>query len=481
MLVKPVDLPLSEADWSTSAPAAQGLLAMLWAEVHRLQASVAALQERVQQTSANSSRPPSSDPPGVRRPGRPPSGRKAGGQPGHTGHGHALLPVAEVDAVLPVRPSHCRQCGAALGGDDPHAHRHQVMEIPPVRAQVTEYQLHTLRCPRCGTLTEAAWPEGVPTGTVGPRLQALVALLGGGYRLSRRQTQGLLADTVGVELSLGTVHALEQATAEAVAAPVQEAEAYVQQHRQANVDETSWKEGKGRAWLWTVVTRWVTIFAIQASRGSQVVKQLLGETFGGVVGSDRWSAYSYLPLRQRQLCWAHLRRDLEAMRERGGDSAVIATPLLTHVDRMFHWWHRVRDGTLQWRTFQGYMRPVQAQVRQYLQLGQQASHPKTAAFCRKVLAAEEALWTFVRCPGVEPTNNAAERALRHGVLWRRASFGTRTAAGSRTVQRLMTVVATLRQQQRDVLGYLTAACQAAVLHQPAPSLLPTAQPERARA
>ncbi|MEW6752592.1 MAG: IS66 family transposase, partial [Candidatus Latescibacterota bacterium] len=430
MLPKPIDLPLSDTEWDDPSPATkQGLLTLLWAEVtslraevQRLQAALAALHERVQQNSTNSSRPPSSDPPGRRRPGRPPSGRRPGGQPGRTDHGHTLLPVDQVDAVVPVRPTHCRQCGAALSGDDPHARRYQVTDIPPVRLQVTEYQLHTLRCAHCDTLTEAAWPEGVPTGSVGPRLQALVGLLGGAYRLSRRQIQGLLADAVGVELSLGTVHALEQATAAAVAVPVEEAEAYVQQQDTANVDETGWKEGRERAWLWTVVTRWVTIFTIAASRGSQVVKQLLGELFGGVVGSDRGSAYSYLPLRRRQLCWAHLRRELEAMRERGADSAVVATPLLAAVDRMFHWWHRVRDGTLQRRTFQGYMRPVQTQVREYLQLGQQASHAKTAAFCRKVLAAEEALWTFVRCPGVEPTNgregpqtrrSLAPQQLRH--------------------------------------------------------------------
>ena len=240
----------------------------------------------------------------------------------------------------------------------------------------------------------------------------------------------------------------------------------------ANLDETGWQEARQRAWRWTAVTAWITVFTIQASRGSRVVRQLWGETFDGVVGSDRWSAYSYLSLQRRQLCWSHLAREFEAMVDRGGASAQLGALLQGRVEQMFVWWHRVRDGTLKRRRFQVYMVALKAQVRRYLRSGQHGAHRQTAGTCDQILRVEAAWWTFVSQEGVEPTNNAAERALRHGVLWRKTSFGTHRVAGSRFVERMMTVVATLRQQNRDVLEYLTQAIQADLLGQAPPSLLP---------
>jgi transposase len=495
MLAKPPDLPLSDVDWQATPVAAQALLVMLWAEAQQLrtevtrlrdqvvslQDQVANLREQVQRSSRNSSRPPSSDPP-TGKPRRPKArGRSPGGQPGHEGHGRGLLPIEQVDQIVPVKPSCCRQCGAWLSGDDPHPQRHQVTEVPPVRAQVTEYQLHTLRCPECQRLTEAAWPAGVPRGAFGPRVQALVSLLSGAYRLSQRQIQALLADGFGVELSLGTVSQLEQASAAGLAAPVAAAVDYVQQQAVANVDETGWREARRRAWLWTAVTEWVTVFTVSLSRGHQVVQTLLGKPFAGIVGSDRYSAYSYLSRRRRQICWAHLDREFQAFVDRGGESAQIGKVLQGMVDQLFVWWHRVRDGTLKRSSFQVYVADLRPRLRLYLRFGQQGRHPKTASTCSEILQVEPALWTFVRHEGVEPTNNAAERALRQGVLWRKSSFGTHSPAGSRFVERVLTVVATLRQQQRDVLEYLTQAAQAGLLGQDPPSLLPAVKLKPTRA
>ena len=471
-MTKPSDLPISEADWQQTPPSVQEVVVTLWHRLDHLEATVAALQERLSQNSRNSSRPPSSDPPSVEKPSRRPSGRSPGGQPGHEGHGRELLPLEQVDVVVPVKPAWCRHCGAVLSGTDAHPIRHQVTELPPVQAEVREYQLHSLGCSHCGLLTEAAWPEGVPRGAFGPRLQAMVSLLSGAYRLSKRQIQALLQDGFGVGMGLGSVSQLEQATSQALAEPVEAARQQVQQEEAVNVDESGWKEGKVKAWLWTAVTQWVTVFAIRFTRGSKEVRHLLGEAYEGIVGSDRWSAYTFLPLDQRQICWAHLRREFQAFVERGGESARIGQALLDWTDQMFTWWHRIRDGTLKRSSFQTYMAPVKAQVHLYLWLGQHCAHPKTETTCQQVLKVEKALWTFVHTEGVEPTNNAAERALRHGVLWRKSSFGTHSAAGSRFVERILTVVATRRQQHKPVLEYLTAACQAALYGHAPPSLLP---------
>jgi transposase len=247
----------------------------------------------------------------------------------------------------------------------------------------------------------------------------------------------------------------------------------VQQPPTAYLDETGWREGQQRAWLWTAVTSWVTVFVVRRSRGGKVAQELLGERFWGYLVTDRWSAYTWYPTWRRQVCWAHLLRDLEAMIARGGQSQMIGEALQAQARQMFQGWHRVRDGTLAHTTFARYMWPIRREVERLLAAGQTCGVPKTEGMCREILKVRQALWTFVRHTGVEPTNNAAERAIRPGVLWRKGSFGTQSADGSRFVEAMMTVVATLKQQHRNVLDYLTAACEAAHHKTSAPSLLPT--------
>jgi transposase len=468
-------IPFPPEIWERIPPEAQAYIRALENRVAALEATVQQLREQVQQTSRTSSRPPSSDPPQAlgKRPRREPTGRRPGGQPGHEGQARALVPVEEVDVVVPVKPERCHHCQHLLPGEDPQPQRHQVTEIPPVKPVVTEYQVHRLVCPACGEETRTEVPAGVPTGGFGPRVQAITALCTGAYHLSKRTTQRALEDMFGVQMGLGTIATLEHATVQAVAEPVAEARAYVQQQPAAYLDETGWREGQQRAWLWTAVTEWVTVFVVRASRGGKVAQELLGERFWGWLVTDRWSAYTWYPPWRRQVCWAHLLRDIEAMIERGGRSREIGEALQVQARQMFQWWHRVREGTLAHRTFASYMWPVRQEVERLLEAGQTCGVPKTEGTCRELLKLRQALWTFVRHEGVEPTNNAAERAIRPGVLWRKGSFGTQSAEGSRFVEAMMTVVATLKQQHRNVLAYVTAACEAALCGQPAPSLLPT--------
>jgi transposase len=282
-----------------------------------------------------------------------------------------------------------------------------------------------------------------------------------------------MADLLGRPMGLGTIANLAQATAQTLTAPVAEARAYVQAQPVAYLDETGWREGQQRAWLWAAVTAWVTVFVVRLSRSGKVAQELLGERFWGWLVTDRWSAYTWYPAWRRQFCWAHLLRDIEAMIARGGRSREIGEALRAQARQMFHWWHRVRDGTLAHTTFARYMWPVRREMERRLEAGQTCGVPKTEGTCREILKLRQALWTFVRHDGVEPTNNAAERAIRPGVLWRKGSFGTQSPEGSRFVETMMTVVATLKQQHRNVLDYVIAACEAALCGEPAPSLLPT--------
>ena len=370
-----------------------------------------------------------------------------------------------------LKPEQCTHCQAPLLGDDPTPWRHQVIEIPPMKPVVTEYQWHQLVCAACGEVTRAPWPEGVPSGTYGPRVQATVSLCTGAYRLSKRTTQQMMDAVFGVPMSVGTIGPVERATTAAVAAPVEEAHSYVHEQAVAHLDETSWRQGGKRAWLWVAVTSWVTVFVVRMSRGGHVARALLGETFSGILVTDRYSGYNWYPVRWRQLCWAHLMRDFEAMRGRGGRSEEIGDALLAQAHQMFTWWHRVRQGTLTRSTFRSYMTPLRREVERLLEAGSRCGVSKTAGTCRDILKRREALWTFVQVEGVEPTNNTAERAIRPGVLWRKGSFGTQSEEGARFVESMMTVVSTLKQQQRNVFEYLTTTCEAALRGEAAPSLL----------
>lgn len=470
-----MELPrLPEELLATLPPAVVAYITALEAHIETLTAQVAELQARLNQNSRNSSRPPSSDPPWQRDKPKPPQGkRRPGGQPGHPGHHRSLLPEGQVDRIIRLVPEQCEACGeplaAAAGANDPADLRHQVTELPELSATITEYQQAARRCRGCGHVTRARRPAGVGDETFGPRLQAVVALLSGRYRVSRREVVALLADLWGVEVGLGTVVRLEQATSAALASVVDEAEAAVQHEPMANLDETGWWQGRQRAWLWTVVTASLTVFRIAPKRAGQVARELLGPDWRGIVGSDRFSGYAWLRVCWRQLCWAHLKRDFQKLVDQGGTAAPVGTSALAVERQVFVLWHRFRAGALDRASLQRELEPLQGELWRILAAGER---DHVAGVCSRLLNLWPALWTFARVPDVEPTNNAAEQALRPAVLWRKGSFGTHSDEGSRFAERMLTVAATCRQQGRNLLDLLLATNQAARLGAPPPSLLP---------
>ena len=451
-------------------------IAKLTAQVEMLMARVAKLEEQVRRSSRNSSQPPSSDGPAAPPRTKKTTGtRKPGGQSGHEKHARPLVPQGEVDTLVAVRPKRCRACDRALFGSDPAPHRHQVFELPRIVPLVTEYALHSLDC-ACGARTRATLPSGVPTGAFGPSIVAMAGLLMGAYRLSKRAAADIMHDVFGLRISLGAVVGCQQLASEALAAPYQEAREFVATEPVKYADETSWREARDKAWLWTVVTTQVTVFMVHARRTADAARELLGRA-RGVLITDRHGGYNWWPAAQHQFCWAHLVRDFLQIAERCAHSERIGEGLLAESDRMFSWWHRVRDGTLARSTFRIYMRGIQKRVAELLTEGAQGPHLSTAKTCANLLKHFDSLWTFVRVDGVEPTNNGAERAVRHAVLMRKTSGGTHSEHGSRFVERLLTARASLRQQDRNVLRFLVDACTAALHGTTPPSLLPAHAPE----
>jgi transposase len=302
---------------------------------------------------------------------------------------------------------------------------------------------------------------------------AAVALLSGKFHLSKRNIEETLEDLFGLPLALGTVSNTEARVEAALAKPVEEAKAFVQAQAVVHMDETGWNEGGQKRWMWTALTSTVAVFAIRASRGAKVVAELLGAAFRGFLVSDRWSAYSWVDAARRQLCWSHLKRDFIRIAERGAASAAIGTELLEATRATFGLWHNFRDGPLSRAALQDALRPLRQQVEALLDQGTRCGHAKTQRTCQRILKLAGALWTFVDVPGVEPTNNAAERAIRPAVWWRQASFGTQSDQGNRFVESLLTVSSTCRLQARNVMDYLVRAIEAHLSGQPSPSLIPT--------
>jgi len=459
------------------APEVVAYVTALEAAVTALQQEVAALRARVSQDSTNSSRPPSSDLPGHRpRPSVPPGSRRPGGQPGHRGFFRSLRPVEAVDAVVALRPVVCAHCGQTLtvdaGPADPAALRHQVLELPPIQVRVTEYQVAARTCADCGHITRAMWPADVPCGVVGPRLAATTSLLTGRYRLSKREAAQCLGDLFGADLAVGSISTVEQTVSVALAPVVAEARVAAQQAAVANLDETGWRQGRRRAWLWTMVTPLLTVFQMDRTRRGDVARALLGPDWGGIVGSDRYAGYRWLDVTRRQICWAHLKRDFQKLEDWGPGPRPVGQRLLALEREVFAWWGRFRAREVDREELAQAVGRLAAEMEAVLTEGAARGHPIAQPLCRDLLTLWPALWTFLRVEGVEPTNNTAEQALRPAVLWRKGSFGTHSEAGSRFAERLLTVAATCRQQRRNLCVFLIDALTAAQGAQPAPSLLP---------
>jgi transposase len=428
-------------------------------QIDDLKAELAELRERLAQNSNNSSKPPSSDPPNLpQKNSSEAKGRGRGKQHGQKGFGRKLKSIHQVDHIVDLRPISCKKCNHILLGEDPDPARHQVSEVPRCKIEVTEYRRHTLHCPVCGAANQVSWPEDMPASSFGPRAQAIIAYHTGRLGNSHRDVVEVMEVLHGLEVSLGSVSLIQQRVSQSLAGPFDRAQQFAQQQKAQYVDETSWPEVGKAKWLWINATAEVTVFRLLGGRGAEQAKQVINRSAKSIITTDRYGAYNWLSWRRRQICWAHLKRDFQALVDRGGESAEIGQALLEQEAEIFKLWHQVREATMSRAEFQEAMKPIQRRVKQLLAVGVRSTHKKTRHTCQNMLKLEKALWTFVRVEGVEPTNNNAERPLRRAVLWRKKSFGTQSEGGSRFVERILTVVTSLRQQGRDALEYLTKIC-----------------------
>jgi len=454
-------------------PEAQAIIRALLGKIGAMEAELDELRRQAKgKTPQNSSLPPSTQHPHAKPASRKRKSKKnRGGQPGHAKHERPLIPTEECDDVQTLKPEQCRRCGGKLSGSDPEPLRHQVWELPEIKPHVTEYQRHRLECACCGETTCARLPAGVPPGQSGPRLMAFVALLMAYYRQSKRRTAEFLSTLLGQPCSAALTVKMQTQVTAAVRPAYEELAAQLPNEAHVNGDETPTREANGKVWLWTFVARLFTVFTVRATREATAVDEFLTSAFRGIVTCDR--AKMYWRVGRLQWCWAHLKRDFQALIDRGDNQAKrLGYDLRRMTCKLFEHWDNYRDGTISRAAFVRRMAPVRREAERLLLRGIASGNKSLVGMCEELHERRDWLWTFVRCEGVEPTNNAGERALRHAVIWRKLSFGTQSAAGSRFVETMLTVIETCRQQRRNVFDYLTTAVYCHLAHQAAPSLLP---------
>lgn len=434
---------------------------------------------RLERNSQSSSKPPSSDSP---REGREKkaaakkSRRKPGGQPGHAGKKRELLPVEQVDTLVPCyaeecqRCSHFAQCRTHPVGDQPSL-RWQVTEIPPQKPSVTEYQLYTLRG-RCGLMHRGTLPPQVSLSNFGPRLTAMIAYFTAVLHLPRRAIHECFQIVFGVTLALGSTQNLLNQTSQALAPIDQALKDSLPQQPVINADESGWF----RRWVWIFVTPAFIYFHIARSRGSEVLKTLLGEVYQGILGVDRWGAYTKYHKGVLQLCWAHLKRDILAIKEMGKkigsrQACMFARRMEYLRKTLMAQWYRYKTGKISRKRLILMSQPLQRGIEKCLRAHRNSSDRTVRSFARRLYKLRSHLFTFISHDGVEPTNNSSERGIRVAVLWRKICFGNKTDAGATVSSRLLTVTRTCWLQKRNALEFLVEAITANRGGSPAPLLV----------
>jgi transposase len=420
------------------------------------------------------------------------SKRKPGAQPGHPGHHRQLVPSAEVSAIKVLLPGQCQHCGeslaqkpgAMLSQGEPR--RHQVTEIPAVKAHITEYQIPSLVCGRCGKTTRAPLPEEI-AGHFGPQLTALIAYWTVVCRLPRRLIEAMLADVLGIEISLGSTQKAWEEVSQAVEARVQQLQAQLPREAVLNVDETSWPTNGDKRWIWALVANQFVFYVVASTRGAEVLVSLLGAVFHGILGCDRWVVYLTYHSGRMQLCWAHLKRNILGIADyaRSLSARQFCRDALAIVARLFRLWYRfrgdLRDGRgnpqpLDRQQLLAKSIPLQKKLFALAEAHLDDADREVRNLATALFIHFERLFTFLEEEGVEPTNNVAERILRTAVQWRKISFGNRSRDGEIATARLLTVTQTCKRQQRHVLDYLTDAVRCHRRRVAAPSLLPQRLP-----
>jgi transposase len=461
----------------------------LAARVDGLEERLRRLEGQARQDSRTSSKPPSQDPPKTRQQRRAEARakakelldregaqRKAGGQAGHRGAGRALEPEDQVDEIVDHYPDACRGCGHEFTLDERQRGRRfgrrQIAELPAISVIVVEHRTHRLRCPQCRATTAAAVPDGIGGSAFGANLQAAVVTLTARNRISRRDMAELAGELFGIRLSTGAVDAICQRASQALADPHAQLQDWLLGQGVLHVDETGWRTAGDSRALWAATNTGAALFQIAEHCNREQFDELIG-SFSGVIVSDRWPGYEHLDPEQRQVCWSHLQRDFRRHSEGLAEQKLFGEQGLVLTGRVFAAWRAYQHDHHDLHQLQADIVPIQTELGELLEnAGRKSARTRHhRRFANNLIKVWPALWTFAGHPGVEPTNNPAERALRGPVIHRKLSHGTRSHDGERFAERVLSAAATCRLQDRSLFAYLRDLITAHNRGDPLPALV----------
>ncbi len=423
-------------------------------EIQLLKAEIKDLKDKLNTNSSNSSKPPSQDPFRARKMKKT-NGRNQGAQKGHQGHSRHLVPIEQVQTQHDLKPDVCPHCqSSSLDAEIIRTEVRQVVELPEMPPDVTQYNIHTCRCNSCGKHVKADMPDEAKYG-FGPRLMGFITSLSGEFRLSKRQVAALMGK-IGIRICSGSVCKIHARASQILKDPYEEIKKHTLEQDHLNADETSWKTLAKMRWIWIGCSRNSVFFEIKASRSARAFQEVFGIYKGGLT-TDRYDAYN-VHQGLRQLCWSHADRDFEKIASRAGFDKTVGEILLKCKETVFNLWHHFKDGQI---TRDELIRRIEEgpkeDIKLWFKIG--AAHEdcqnKTKATCIDFYSRFDMLWVFLYKENIEPTNNAAEQGLRHGVIWRKLSYGTQSEVGERFVERVMTVTETLKRQAKNSLDYFT--------------------------
>ena len=376
--------------------------------------------------------------------------KKPGIQKGHRGIGRKLLPEVEVHNIVSCYPDNsCPNCEDNIKVKH-ICQRKQVFDLTLKGLEVTEYRVYDGRCTGCKKRVKGKLPNGLPKGILTAEALSKITVLVAQYRLSRREVKQLLADFFNLHICIGTISNAEQFISQALASFVEDIEKQLKVSDHAHLDETSHRRSGKTEWLWVACNDKVSLFKTFDNRAQSSAKALIGENYQGMAITDRYGAYSFLSSLQRQYCWAHLKRDFIRLSEKlNPQEAFIGQCLLSTMRRIFYRYHQ-----LQLKKISAANLFLIRQIKRfygYLKKGTQLTDTATTRFCTKLLRERKSLWHFLKKPTINPTNNLAERNLRHAVLWRKKTFGTRSQRGNRFVERMLKVMMTSKQVGENII------------------------------
>ncbi len=435
-----------------------------------LKTEVQSLKEKLNTNSSNSSKPPSQDPHRDKKQKKK-RGRRRGGQPGHAGKNRTPYPPEKVTQTIQHAPPHCPHCGNNDLKIFKVVESFQTVEIPKPLPIVTQHERVRCHCQECGRASNGQFPAGLSKKLLGPRAMALFAILIAKLHSGRRDAKDLMEEYFGIKFSLGLTSSITNVVGASLEEGWKAARDAIHVSPIVHGDETSWFENHKLKWLWHASAPEAALFQILGSRSGKSAQEVLGDQAGRLLISDRFSAYTWFV--QRQYCWAHLKRDFAKMAERCGNGKMIGRLLGGLTKQVFVLWNKYLKGQWNLKKCKRRMSPLRKAVRESLELGMEIGDPKTAATCKHLLKGEAHLWSFLEKEGIEPTNNEAERGLRPAVIWRKISLGTHSEGGMRFVERILTIMATLKKQKRGLWTYLEQAVSCELQGQTAPALFLT--------